>query len=246
MGLDKTIPEYGEYKLVHYHIPSEQLRSLRLIKHNKGMDVGWAETTIQREEEFQPIRIPIQKGLISHRIFIIKPENQAAFNKVKSIDDLKKYRAGQGYDWPDTEILKLNELPTTTCPQYRLCFIMLNQDRFEYFPRGVVEPWDEIRQHPEMDLTVEKKLMLRYPSPLYFFVSKNNTKLAERIEKGLMMAIEDGSFDELFYNHPQIRPALKKAKLKQRIIIDLNNPIMPPKTPLNDQRLWIDIDKIPD
>ncbi|NDV27929.1 amino acid ABC transporter substrate-binding protein [Desulfovibrio sp. JC010] len=245
LALDKSVPKYGDYKLKIYDLPTEQLRALRLMKDGRGIDLTWSMTSKEREKEFLPIRIPMQKGLLAHRIFLIKPKDQHAFNKVKNVEDLKKFRAGQGYDWPDTEILQKNGLPTTTCSRYQFCFIMLNEKRFDYFPRGVCEPWGEIKEHLDMDLTVEKTILLRYPSPLYFFVSRDNPALAKRVEYGLRLALKDGSFDKLFYNHPMMKEAFEKAKLSQRKIIDIENPNLPPETPIDDKSLWINLNKVP-
>jgi hypothetical protein len=52
------------------------------------------------------------------------------------------------------------------------------------------------------------------------------------------MAIEDGSFDRFFYNHPDIKNVLTRADLKNRRIFELKNPVLPKDTPLNDKRLW--------
>ncbi len=37
--------------------------------------------------------------------------------------------------------------------------------------------------------------MLPYTGPFYFFVNKNNSNLAERVELGLRRAIDDGRFE---------------------------------------------------
>ncbi|MFW5498656.1 MULTISPECIES: hypothetical protein [unclassified Maridesulfovibrio] len=245
LALNKTIKEYGDYELKQYPLPTEQNRSLRMTSHEKGIDVVWSMTSIKREKELRAIRIPLQKGLLGYRIFIIKAGRQASFYKVRSINNLKYFTAGQGHDWPDTEILRANGLPVETCSQYSFCFDMLLQNRFDYLPRGVSEPWNEIAKYPNKELVVEKKLLLKYTAPLYFFVSRKNVKMAERIEKGLRAAIKDGSFDELFYNHPQLSTMFKKLCFKKRIIIELENPLLPPETPTKDKSLWIDPNKLP-
>lgn len=45
---------------------------------------------------------------------------------------------------------------------------MLDGGRFAAYPRGVHEPWSEIAGRPELELAVEKKLMLAYKMPMYF------------------------------------------------------------------------------
>jgi hypothetical protein len=53
------------------------------------------------------------------------------------------------------------------------------------------------------------------------------------------MALKDGSFDRLFYNHPDIKEALDKANLKSRRIFELTNPLLTDETPLNDKAMWL-------
>ncbi|WP_199244339.1 hypothetical protein [Pseudodesulfovibrio cashew] len=245
LALDKTVPEYGDYDLVHHPIPTEQSRSLELVAEGGGIDVVWTMTSIERERDLLPVRIPLQKGLLGYRIFLIRKGRADVFRRVRSLDELRRFVAGQGHDWPDTRILRHNGLRVRTCPRYSLCFGMLAERRFDFFPRGVNEPWGEMREHPGMPFCVEKTILLRYPAPLYFFVNRGNPGLAKRIDTGLRMALADGSFDELFYNHPQMRQVFQKVGFKERRIFDLENPFLPPETPLDDASMWIDLDKLP-
>ncbi len=93
----------------------------------------------------------------------------------------------------------------------------------------------------ELNLTVENKHLLIYPFALYYFVSPNNTELGELLQLGLRNAIVDGSYDDVFYNHPVIKETLTKSKLSGRIIHRLANPNMSDETPVNDTKLWLDI-----
>ena len=49
---------------------------------------------------------------------------------------------------------------------------MLEGGRYDYFPRGVHEPWSEITARPHLPLTVEKHILVKYPMPAYLFVNK--------------------------------------------------------------------------
>ena len=95
--------------------------------------------------------------------------------------------------------------------------------------------------HKDLDLAVEKKILLRYRAPEYFFVNKNHIQLAKRLEEGLRMAIEDGSFDEVFNKNPDVIKALKNINIHNRLIFDLDNPFLPPLTPVNDKSLWLQV-----
>ena len=52
--------------------------------------------------------------------------------------------------------------------------------------------------------------------------------------------IADGSYQELFFNHPDIKDALDKANLPNRRVINLVNPGLTSKTPLNRPELLFD------
>src|SRR5690606_16124795 len=92
----------------------------------------------------------------------------------------------------------------------------------------------------QLALEVEKNLLLAYTNPFYFFVSKSNPELARDLEQGLRIAMEDGSFNEYFFNDPTVQDVVNKANLANRIIIRLDNPTLPKATPLDNRELWFD------
>jgi hypothetical protein len=169
---------------------------------------------------------------------MIKEGTQNKFNGIKNLNDLKRVSIAQGRFWADTQILEANGVKVLKVTQYNSLFYMLDGDRYDAFPRGVHEPWDEMPRWPDLELGVEQNLMLSYISPFYFFVNKNNQKLAETVETGLRMAIADGSFENYFLNDPTIKAVLAKANVKERHVIKLNNPLLPEKTPIDDESLW--------
>ncbi len=205
-----------------------------------GLDVVWYATTNDLEERMLPIRICIYRGLLGHRVLMIKKGNQHKFDGAKSLDDLKKFTLGQGKFWADTAVLTSNGLNVVKVLKYDGLFYMLDGDRFDAFPRGVHEPWAEMKRYPQLALDVEKNLLLSYVNPFYFFVNKNNPGLAADIERGMRIALEDGSFNEYFLNDPTVKDVIANANLKDRITIKMNNPSLPPKTPVNDASLWFD------
>jgi hypothetical protein len=195
-------------------------------------------TSKERENELLPVRIPIYKGLWGYRIFIINQRDQSKFAEIKTRKELEQLWAGQGHDWPDLEILKYNNFNIIGGSNYRGLFGMLQEGRFDYFPRGLPEPWREIEEERDRNLIVESTLMIQYFAPAYIFVAKTNTLLAKRLSKGFEMAIEDGSFNRFFENHWYIKDTLKRAGLKNRKLFRLNNPLLTPETPLTRKELW--------
>lgn len=195
-------------------------------------------TSREREEKLLPVRIPIHRGLWGHRIFIVNGKDLGKFAAIQTEKELKALWAGQGHDWPDTKILKANGYNVATSPNYHGLFAMLEQGRFDYFPRAVSEPWREVEAEKERGLVVEPALLIQYHAPAYFFVSKQNQALAERIKRGFETAIRDGSLDRLFNTHWYIQDMLKKANIQKRKIFRLKNPLLTPETPLDRPELW--------
>lgn len=204
-------------------------------------DLLWAATNQEMEDQLLPVRIPLYKGLLGHRIFIINPASQARFDRVQTFADLKSFSFGQGTTWADSDILASNGLNVVRTNKYQSLFYMVDGGRFDAFPRGVQEPWGELQSHSDLPLAVEKRIMLVYRMPFYLFTSKTNTKLAADLELGLNRAIADGSFDKIFYNDPMVQDVLEKANLEQRLVFPLNNPTLPKETPVDRAELWLDI-----
>ena len=238
MALEKTRDSHSDFVLAVSHLKMQQGRALNELERGANIDVVWSMSTQEREAKLLPIRIPLLKGLLGHRIFIIRKNDENRFLNISSTQQLKHLVAGQGHDWPDTRILRANGFPVMTSPSYEGLFDMLNHERFDYMPRGIQEPWNELATHKGLGLMVEKSLLLKYRAPIYFFVNLKNKALAQRIEAGLNMAINDGSFDDYFYNCPSNKQVFKLAALEKRKVFELENPYLSVKTPIDDDRLW--------
>lgn len=228
------------YELRPSHLNITQSRALKLLMAGETVDVVWTMTTVEREEQFLPIRIPIYKGLIGWRIFLINPSDQARFARINKLEQLAKFMAGQGLDWPDMAILRFNGLAVEGSSTYEALFEMLQRRRFEYFPRSVSEIWQELAVHSDKAFSVETDLLLNYPTAVYYFVKKDNTALAADIQKGLELAIEDGSFEQLFNKFHQA--SIERAQMSTRKLFRLSNPQLPPQTPLEQSHLWFNVD----
>lgn len=249
---DGSIPTYakGLLKLALSKIPEKyewddsaptntEARIIQMVVENQ-LDICWYATTNDFEDRMLPIRIPMYRGLLGYRILMIRKGTQSKFDGIKTIDDLKRVSLGSGRFWADTDVLIANKLNAVRVLKYESLFHMLDGGRFDAFPRGAHEPWAEIKKYPQLDLDVEKNILLVYPNPFYFFVNKSNTELAKNIEKGLRIAIEDGSFEQYFMNDPTVKDVIANANLKNRTVIKLQNPTLPKNTPLDDKSLWFD------
>ncbi|MFO1368524.1 MAG: diguanylate cyclase [Marinagarivorans sp.] len=208
------------------------------------LDVLWSATSTELEDVTLPIRVPLYKGLLGHRILIVHKDNKELFGQVTNWEQMLAFKYGQGRDWTDTTIMRANGMKVVTAVKYDNLFLMADGKRFDAFPRGVHEPWAELEKRPSLELAVDPHVMMVYRMPFYLFINPHRKTLADDIYGGMMMAVQDGTFDEYFHNNPTVKSVLEKANLKGRAVFTLKNPNLPPKTPVEDKRLWIDVGKI--
>lgn len=197
-------------------------------------------TSREREEKLLPVRIPISRGLIGWRMLLVRAGQTELFRNVTTLQDLQPYRMAQGHDWPDLGILDSNGLHGAGVSNYSSLFEMLKAGRIDYFPRSVMEIWQEVARHK--DLAIEPYLLLHYPAPDYFFVNRADVELAEEIRRGLELAIADGSMDRLFYQH--FGKLLRRSNLDKRRVFELKNPQLMPDTPLERKELWFRLEDL--
>jgi hypothetical protein len=234
LALDKT----G----VNYELrPSDRIlltgKAMRQLRENREVNVVWSMTDSQREKELTPIRIPIAKGLIGLRVFVINQNKKAKFDDVLSLTDMRKLVPIQGEEWPDTKILQANGFNVFTVPEFREAYDMIKQGKGDFFPRSVMEVDAELEAEGRRNnFYLEPSMALYYPTAMYYFVSGSNKTLANLIETGLNRAIDDGSFDALFES--TYAPILESLGVDERKIFTLENPLLPIETPLTNSALW--------
>lgn len=220
LALTKTIPTYGPYKLTFIPVMPITNRLLREIERGR-VDVTWMPYSQNQRYQLTPIPIRLLKNLSDYRVFLIRSQDQEEFSEVKTLADLRKFKGGIGSHWPDRRVMEENGLPLVLSMSYFNLFKMLKSNRFDYFSRGVYQVRTEVDTHADQGITLEKSLFLRYENPVYFYVRSDNIELAARIEKGLKMAIADGSFNELFSSIDNLRWGEKLLEEKNRTTIQL-------------------------
>jgi hypothetical protein len=216
LSLKKTEASDGPFEISFSTEATSVNRNLADLKNDVNINVMWTTIDQRREQELLPVRISLLRELNNYRIFLIREGDQSKFDQVKSISDLRKLAAGLGSQWPDADVMRKDDFTVITSPNYVSLFKMLSAKRFDYFPRGLYEIWDEAALNKDQGIVIEKTLMLYYQAPFYFFVNKKNTALAQRIERGLNIALADGSFDELFLSVPSYKRGLEEQKNPQR------------------------------
>ncbi|MEO6002066.1 MAG: hypothetical protein ABIS43_02875 [Opitutus sp.] len=241
-ALEKTREKYGPYSLETAGLMTEKRQTFELENATGALTVMYLGTTPAMEQSLQSIPIPVDKNLGGYCVFLIRRERQEELGKIQTLAELQKVKFGLGLGWIDVDILRASGLPVVTGSSYEGLFDMLNNGRFDVFLRGAIEVIDELatRQARYPEFEIERKVVLFYPMPMYFWFSRTveGRRLAQRAEVGMRSMIADGTYDRIFsaYQDEKIR----RLDLKHRRIIRIPNPNLGPETTMADKALWFD------
>lgn len=240
-AMEKTAAKFGPYKITAASEPLSIARLLQEMSRPDGnINIFARATDIELEKKFNPIRIPIDRGLMGMRLLVVRKADLPRFAAVRTLGELRRLSAGQGKGWIDTEVLMAAGVNVVEAPRTESLYSMLEAGRFDFFPRALDEAPAEfdVVGKKQAGIAIEPTLMLRYPLPRYFFVRRDaeGDKLAARIKAGMEMMVQDGTLAALFREHKG--PLVERAHIGKRHIIDLPNPSLPPDTPLQRSELW--------
>jgi hypothetical protein len=243
LALERTRDTHGAFELRPSTVAMNQARAADEIVTGGGAVTIFARSTaLEHEQRMQPIRIPIDKGLISYRVFLMRADTRPKLEAVATLDDLRKFSVGSFVTWADTRILRDGGFEVVTGDSYEGLFRMLVARRFDLFSRSVDEAYREYDERKDQlpDMAVDDKLLLYFPTTRYFFVQRSpqGELLANRVEAGLERMIRDGSFDAHFRKHKGA--LIDRANLKSRRVFRIGNPFLSPQTPLHRRELWFD------
>ncbi|MCB4436099.1 hypothetical protein LHL20_07595 [Alteromonas sp. McT4-15] len=222
-------PELGTTSIAPHPHPMSQSRQLVSLI-NGDADIMWSVTNRTREQKLIAIKLPLLKGFAGHRVLVINPKRQLDFPLHIDINQLKSMTLVQGNDWPDLEILEHNGY-TVSGEDWSLwfqsMFSMVERDLVDGFPRNVIEVHRDLARHADKNIILEKNHILRYPSYEYFFVSPQNSALANRLRIGLIRLLENGELSALFEAQEGHEHAALIVDSPSRTTHTLKNPAIP-------------------
>lgn len=219
-------PEPDRWRWVETRM--NQDRAFAMLRTGQDLDIYWSMTSTAREQGVIAVRIPLMKGLLGSRLLIIRKDTLGKFDRIKTRDELQAISIGQGLDWPDTAIQTAAGLHVVTSSSYATLFRMLKARRFDGISLGANEVEEELAKQRDPDLIIEKNIAIAYPAPVFVFVTPKKQALAARIEKGLRLMMEDGSFNAIFNQHWS--KSLIANNMKNRRVFQLSNPLLSPQT----------------
>lgn len=235
---------YGDYRLAPFATPMTFQRAATEVEAGgERVNIVSRATNLDLEKRLLPVRIPLDKGLLGARLFLIMPETQQKLDEVRTLAELQRFTIGQSSSWTDVRVLEAAGFRLVLADAYAPLFGMLAARRFDLFARGAIEiesEWAGARAaYP--GLAIEKRFLLLYPMPRYFFVPRTpeGERMAQRIDDGLQRLRRSGEFERRYQAWKKL--VLKDLKLSGRIVFRLPNPELSAAAPLADAYWWDDL-----
>ncbi len=202
LALEKSKDKYGVYTFTVLKKSMTYLREFRALE----SDFGQISTaTIRPEaligyEKVERLTQSIFNGLLGYRQCIVRKEDAERFSEIKTSDDLKAFRIGQGHSWADVAFFQENAFEVVLAEKFDRLIPMLNSHRFDCLSLGLLESAltleERISQYP--DLLIVPNLVIFYPIDVHVYVSKARPDINERLTYGMAKAQQDGSAEALF------------------------------------------------
>ncbi len=211
LALSKTGDGEPAPVLVHA-APDLPRPRMRQMLQDGLLDLMWSTTTPEREAQALPVRFNLLKGINELRFLLVRAADLSPLRSVRTLEALRRFRAGAGTYWSDAQILRANGFIVETATKSELLFRMLKAGRFDFIPRTREEIDAELLQFTDQGFAELPGVALQYKQPLYFFVARDKPQLAERLMRGLSLAAADGSFDTLFMAEPGLKTALMQLR----------------------------------
>ncbi len=233
LALDKTTKEYGPYQLSRVVQSYSTLRLRREINRGDVVNVHagpWRPLELSEDklpERSLRVNIPILKDLLGYRKLLIRRSDLSLFKGIQHADDLKKLVVGQANGWVDVDIYRHNGYRINDTANPSTLFDMLAKKRFDYIPISLAEAGTALNSRPDLagELMLLPDITLHFALPIIFYVNIHEPQMAERLEKGMNQAKQDGSFERLFKSSFADELQLVRDGSPKRFL--LQNPFIP-------------------
>jgi len=215
-------------------------RMVRELRADRIIDILWLGGSKARARDLLMVPIPLERGLVGYRQFIIRKERIAEFDAIKTLADLANFKACHGAQWGDTEILRAAKLPLVTSVNYESLFKQLAAGRCDYFPRGIHQGKVEVSNRAAVfpDLIVYEPLILHYAFATYFYVHPKNRGLAQWLQEGLEKMIDDGELIAYMQEQEHTRHAFPLDGVEAKRFLTLPNSNLPASSGEKNSRYW--------
>src|SRR5690606_5777333 len=141
----------------------------------------------------------------------------------------QQQRQGIPLGWADAALFRHNGYLVVEQGTFDDLFTRLRDKQFDYVSFGANEVESVFRERAAGvgELQTNDTLLIYYPFPLVFYVNPENTQLARRLSQGMQIITRNGQLDEIFRHH--YGDLVERLQLKDRQLIPLTNPLLPPE-----------------
>ncbi|WP_457418713.1 hypothetical protein [Roseateles sp. P5_E7] len=233
LALDKTVKDYGPYQLSRVVQSYSTSRLRREINRGEVVNVHagpWRPLETSEDklpERSLRVNLPILKDLLGYRRLLIRRDDLDRFRNIQHADELKALVVGQANGWVDVDIYRHNGYRVNDMPTPTSLFDMLARKRIDYIPISLTDAETALASRPDLagQLMLLPDITLYFPLPVIFYVNIHEPQMAERLEKGLALARQDGSFERLFRSSFAHELLLIREGSAKRFV--LTNPFVP-------------------
>ena len=192
----------SEYKLVSMYNRLSNERSFAELNKGKTLHVMMSPQPVdlQRFSRLSMFELPEKRNLLGFRKLIIRGKDKPVFNSINSANDLMQLKPGQVNDWIETSIYTQAGFQLITAVNYDQLFPMLEKNRFDYIPLGLLEidqAFDLVKSSFPA-LTIVEDIYLFYPLKLYVYYFSGNQSTLTRLGEGLQTVFQNGDEEGLF------------------------------------------------
>lgn len=212
-----TEPEYGPAEINISFEPISPQRGWLRLKRGDGIDIITSPDTFTGATTGLRVEPGIMKNLLGYRKIAIRKEHQNRFASIDSAAQFRELSVGQGVAWQDSVFFKAAGIRVIETPHFSRLFAMLRNQRFDYISLGASEMEATLIAHnaEELHLQSVDDLYVFYPLSVYYMLCECRPELQERLQVGLSLANQNGSFDQIFNDyHQAILEVLNSSEAK--------------------------------
>ncbi|EWH08810.1 50S ribosomal protein L15 [Catenovulum agarivorans DS-2] len=225
-------------KLVVQHAPEHNINLVEIPTGNRryqislidtgDLDLMWAPKNNELEQQMRAVQVALDQDVLGVTGLIVRKSDVGRFSALSNINQLKSLKAGVQKASVTRRILEAHNF--TAVSTLRGSFAhMLDGGRFDYYltpifkAQTVVDRW--AAQENIEDVMVHPDVLIKLPLTSYFYVRKDNQRLASIITDALHNAIESGDFEALLKQSHEYKAAEVYLNNQNQTIFDVTGSI---------------------
>lgn len=216
------------------------LNGRQLALEQKQVDVIWAPARSEVKNDLVAVKVPVYGGMYSHfKLYL--PKHTSIGKGISALAELKEKKIGVLAGSIDRTILQVLGLDWRVPAENAYLFRMLDGGRFDALLYPLIHQTEAKEKAVGLDVT-DSGFIVSTLNPIWYYVHKDNLKLANSIENGLEKLHSKGAWQELLAQRTGFAAdAMKQLSVSKQHLI-LPNPTMSYLASKEAEKYWHDID----